>query len=168
MKRLPLLVNILLFVFLCAVIAFWGMRFFAPKPRPQIAPVSSVTYEPGVGQWGTLFGQAPVVEAGPSAYLVKGVIVAPKASDSSAIVFVEGKPTFILGIGKELSPGVVLREVHSDHIIVAESGMPRRIDVPPQPPVAAGLNPVAPNAPQTILKNNVPVPPPPIMAQPAG
>ena len=79
------------------------------------------------------------MEAG-QATIVKGVIVAPRVADSAAIIVLDGKPNFILGVGKELSPGVKLKEVHRDHIIVEESGMQRRIDVPPAPPIAAGVN----------------------------
>lgn len=143
MKRLPILVNVVLFAALCAVLAFWGMRFFAPMLRPVAAPTVAASYEPAVGQWGSLFGQAAVVEAGPSNYQVKGVIVAPRVADSAAIIVLDGKPNFILGVGKELSPGVKLKEVHRDHIIVEESGMQRRIDVPPAPPIAAGVNTLA-------------------------
>ena len=41
-----------------------GMRFFfAPSYVPVAAPVMATSYEPAVGQWGNLFGQAAVVEA---------------------------------------------------------------------------------------------------------
>lgn len=179
MKRLPILINVVLFAALCAVVTFWGMRFFAPKLRPVAAPVMATSYEPAVGQWGNLFGQAAVVEAGPSNYQVKGVIVAPRAMDSAAIIVLDGKPNFILGIGKELSPGVKLKEVHRDHIIVEESGMPRRIDVPPAPPIAAGVNtvalqnststpnPVAPQPPSALNQAPPPMAPPSMPPQPA-
>lgn len=162
MKRLPLIVNLLLTLALCSVLAFWGLRLFTPKLRPVAAPVSVASYEPGVGQWGTLFGQSAVAEAAPSSYQVKGVIVAPRAHDSAAIIVVEGKPTFTIGVGKSLSPGVVLSEVHADHVIVTESGLPRRIDLPQPPPVAVGVNSVtnvSPNQPVA------PVVPPPAPSQ---
>ncbi len=143
MKRLPLFVSLILLLALCSVIAFWGLRIFTPKLRPIAAPVTVASYEPGVGQWGNLFGQSAVAEAAPSNYQVKGVIVAPRAIDSAAIIAVDGKPTFTLGVGKELTPGVKLTEVHADHVVVTESGLPRRIDLPAAPPLVSGVNPTA-------------------------
>lgn len=144
MKRLPLYLSLILVLALCSVVAFWGLRLFAPKPRLVAAPVAVASYEPGVGQWGNLFGQSAIAEAAPSNYQVRGVIVAPRAVDSAAIIAIDGKPTFTVAIGKELSPGVKLTEVHVDHVMVTESGMPRRIDVPAAPPITPGVNQAAP------------------------
>lgn len=141
MKRLPLFINIILFAMLCAVLSFWGLQIFKPKIRPMQAPVSVDSYEPSVGQWGNLFGQSAVAEAAPSSYQLKGIIVAPQTRDSVAIIVVEGKPNFTVGIGKELLPGVKLQEVHSDHVIVSESGITRRIDLPAATP-HVGITPV--------------------------
>jgi general secretion pathway protein C len=144
MKRLPLIINVILFALLCALLTYWGSQIFKPKVRPLQAPVSVNSYEPSVGQWGNLFGQSAVAEAAPSNYQLKGVIVATQARDSVAIILVDGKPNFTLGIGKELIPGVKLQEVHADHVIVSESGVPRRIDLPVVTP-NAGIVP-APSA----------------------
>lgn len=141
MKRLPLIINVILFAMLCMVLSFWGLQIFKPKIRPMQAPVSVDSYEPSVGQWGNLFGQAAVAEAAPSSYQLKGIIVAPQSRDSVAIIMVEGKPNFTIGIGKELLPGVKLQEVHRDHVIVSESGITRRIDLPAATP-HSGIIPV--------------------------
>jgi general secretion pathway protein C len=130
MKRLPLLVNVLLFAMLCVTLTFWGMKVFKPTIRPIQAPVNVENYEPNVGQWGDLFGQSAIAQAAPSSYQLKGVIVAPRSRDSVAIIAVEGQSNFIIGIGRDLMPGVSLREVHADHVIVSESGISRRIDLP--------------------------------------
>jgi general secretion pathway protein C len=130
MKRLPLLINVVLFAMLCVVLTFWGMKIFKPTIRPIQAPVSVENYEPSVGQWGDLFGQSAVAQTAPSSYQLKGVILAPRSRDSVAIIAVEGQTNFTIGIGKELMPGVRLSEVHADHVIVSESGISRRIDLP--------------------------------------
>jgi general secretion pathway protein C len=141
MKRLPLIINVILFAMLCAMLSFWGLQIFKPKIRPMQAPVSVDSYEPSVGQWGNLFGQSAVAEAAPSSYQLKGIIVAPQSRDSVAIITVEGRPNFTIGIGKELLPGVKLQEVHRDHVIVSESGITRRIDLPAATP-HSGIIPV--------------------------
>lgn len=130
MKRLPLIINIVLFVALCVLTSYWVLQIFKPKPRPIVAPMSAEVLEPAMGQWGNLFGVNTVIENAPSNYQLKGVIVAAKAKDSAAIIVVEGKPTYSIGIGKELSPGVQLQEVHTTHIIVSENGIPKQIDLP--------------------------------------
>lgn len=142
MKRLPLFINLCLFAALCAVLSFWGLHIFKPKIRPIAAPVMIEAFEPAVGQWGAWFGQAAVAEAAPSNYQLRGVIVAKREKDSAAIIAVDGRPTLIIGVGKDLAPGVVLQEVHADHIMVVEAGAPRRIDLPPNV-ILPGVNPVS-------------------------
>ncbi len=161
MKRLPLMINILLFALLCMVLSYWGLQIFKPKIRPIQAPVSVESYEPSVGQWGNMFGQSAVAEAAPSSYQLKGVIVARHPRDSVAIIMVEGKPNFTIGIGKELMPGVKLQEVHSDHVVVSESGNTRRIELP-APAIHGGITLVPGNAmpgPETMLPPTSQLPP---------
>jgi general secretion pathway protein C len=153
MKRLPMLATVVSFALLCAVLSYWGLQIFKPKIRPITAPVMTASYEPAVGQWGSLFGQSAVAETAPSNYQLKGVIVAARAKDSAAIIAVEGKPTMTIGVGKELLNGVTLSEVHRDHILVSENGISRRIDLPPVP-AHAGITSITPPAP------SVQVPPP--------
>lgn len=134
MKRLPLVINVILFALLCMLLSYWGLQIFKPAIRPIQAPVNVDSYEPSVGQWGNLFGLSARTEAAPSSYQLKGVIVAPRIKDSVAIIMVEGKPNFTIGVGKELMPGVSLQEVHADHVIVSESGIARRVDLPAPAP----------------------------------
>lgn len=130
MKRLPLLINTILFIAICMLLSYWAMQMFKPKPRPIAAPAGVEVVAPATGQWGNFFGVNAVHENAPSSYQLKGVIVAAKEKDSAAIIAVEGKPTYAIGIGKELSSGVKLQEVHTTHIVVSENGIPKRIDLP--------------------------------------
>ncbi|MBR7798415.1 type II secretion system protein N [Undibacterium fentianense] len=143
-KRLPIILNIILFGLLCAVLSFWGLQIFKPKIRPIQAPVVVDSFEPAVGQWGSMFGLSAVAESAPSSYQLKGVIVAAKPADSVAIIVVDGKPNFAVKIGKELMPGVKLEEVHASYVMVSESGVPRRIDLPVVPQGGGSQN-LAPN-----------------------
>jgi general secretion pathway protein C len=130
MKRLPLIINTILFIAICMLLSYWALQIFKPKPRPIAAPAAAEVVEPAVGQMGNFFGVSAAQENAPSNYQLKGVIVAAKEKDSAAIIVVEGKPTYAIGIGKELSPGVKLQEVHATHIVVSENGIPKRIDLP--------------------------------------
>lgn len=155
MKRLPMIINIILFSMLCVVVTYWGLQIFKPASRPIQAPVSVDGYQPSVGQWGDLFGLSATAQAAPSSYQLKGVIVAANPKDSVAIIVVEGQPNFTVGIGKELMPNVQLQEVHADHVIVNESGIPRRVDLPAPVP-HAGIVAVVPSAPSTPAPGLVP------------
>ena len=150
MKRLPLLINVVLFAMLCMVLTYWGMKIFKPTIRPIQAPVTVDNYEPSVGQWGDLFGQSAVAQTAPSSYQLKGVIVSPRNRDSVAIIVIEGQPSFTIGIGKEFTPGVTLREVHADHVIVSEAGVSRRIDLPAPVPHTGIISAPLANQPERV------------------
>lgn len=129
MKRLALTATLLLFVVLCVSLSFWGLKFFKPNSRGVALPEEQQALEPGAGQWGTLFAQMQT-EAAPSGYELKGVILARRAADSMAIVALTGKPAQALRIGQKINPVSELREVHADHVMMAESGVLRRVDLP--------------------------------------
>ena len=136
MKRLPLLINVMLFAAICALISFWAMKVFNPKPRNLEAPKMVAPFEPAVGQWGPVFGQDATGQNVPSIFALKGVVYAQRAADSVALIVVDGKPGVAVPIGKEFAPNIKLLEVYATYIVVSESGVSRRIDVPPVTPGA--------------------------------
>jgi general secretion pathway protein C len=152
MKRLPLLISFVMFILLSMSISYWGMQVFKPKVRAVAAPVNVVSFEPGVGQWGSVFGRNPQAEVAASNYQLKGVVAAGSLHDSAAILTADGKPAQTIGLGKELSPGVTLQEVHDTYILISEAGLIKRVDLPQASPSLPGnqVNPV----------NQVYVPPP--------
>ncbi len=162
MKRLPLLMSFVMFVLLCMSLSFWGMQVFKPKVRSVNAPVNTNTVEPGEGQWGSLFGRNPLAEAVVSNYQLKGVVVAAHALDSAAILSADGKSPQTIAVGKELSPGVILQEVHTTHIVISEAGAIKRVDLPQPTPIPGGqsmfpqANQRAPNNSQGNFMNGPP------------
>lgn len=159
MKRLPLLMSFVMFVLFCMSLSYWGMQVFKPKVRSVNAPINTNTTEPGEGQWGSLFGRNPLAEAVVSNYQLKGVVVAAHAKDSAAILSADGKPSQTVAVGKELSPGVTLQEVHQTHIVISEAGAIKRVDLPQPLPISGGQTVFpqaaqrAPNNPQGISMN---------------
>ncbi len=160
MKRMPLLVSFFVFILLCMSLGYWGMQVFKPKVRAVVAPSGATSFEPGVGQWGAVFGQNPVAQIAASNYQLKGIVLASQPSDSAAIISMDGKPEQTLAVNRELSPGIVLKEVHDTYILIAESGITKRVDLPQMQtlpsavlPVqtkkyeAPGINSVVPNLP---------------------
>lgn len=172
MKRLPLILSFTAFILLCMSLSFWGLRVFKPQARSVAAPALQSSFEPGVGQWGNLFGNSQAEQNVASNYQLKGVIVAKRMQDSEAIISANGKPAQSVRLNQELAPGVTLREVHDQYILISEGGAVRRVDLPqaaqinrvslqesnpapaaafPQPQPAAfplhNRNPVSPMAP---------------------
>jgi general secretion pathway protein C len=149
MKRLPMLISFVTFVLLCMSLSYWGMQVFKPKVRSVSAPPGAATFEPGVGQWGSMFGRNPQAEAAASNYQLKGVVVAPQQRDSAAIISTDGKPAQTVAVGREVSPGVTVQEVQSTHILISEAGAVRRVDLP-QPTVLPGTQMVYPQVQQRV------------------
>lgn len=133
MKRLPLAVSFLVFIALCMSLSFWGLLLFKPQARNVSAAFQQNSYEPGPGQWGGLFGNSQVMQAATSNYQLKGVVLAKRPEESLAIVSTNGKPSLSVALNKELAPDVILKEVHDQYVLISESGVVRRLDLPQIP-----------------------------------
>ena len=133
MKRLPVVLTFLMFVALCVSLSFWGMYLFKPQARPVAAAVQQGSYEPGTGQWGAVFGVSQTAQASSSNFQLKGIVLAKREGESLAIVSANGRPAQAVAMNKELSPGVVLKEVHPQYVVIAESGVMHRVELPVTP-----------------------------------
>jgi general secretion pathway protein C len=114
-----------------------------------------------------LFG-GQVVVAAVSNYQLKGVVAA-RGEDSAAIISVDNKPAVAIAIGKEVVPGVTIKEVHAKHVILSEGGVNKRLDLPSDVGVSSGpaTMPGMPMQPGQIAQPGVqPQPTPPSMPQP--
>lgn len=156
MKRLPLLLSFVMFVLLFMSLSYWGMQAFKPKVRSVTAPTNTSSFEPGVGQWGSVFGRNPLAEVAASNYQLKGVVAAGSLRDSAAILSADGKPAQTIGLGKELSPGVILQEVHETYILISESGVTKRVDLPQTSPPTSGSQVMSPSPQIQPMPNNPP------------
>ncbi|MRX06751.1 hypothetical protein GJ697_02765 [Pseudoduganella sp. FT25W] len=136
MKRLPLIVTVLAVVLLSASLAYWGLQLFKPQQRaiaaPPPAPPIGVNLDAAKGLFG---GQ--VMVAAVSNYQLKGVVAA-RGEDSAAIISVDNKPAVALAVGKEVLPGVIVKEVHAKHVILSEGGVNKRLDLPSDAGVSSG------------------------------
>ncbi|MDP1979322.1 type II secretion system protein N [Undibacterium sp.] len=138
MKRLPVLVTFLMFVALCASLSYWGLRLFKPQARAVAAVFQQGSYEPGAGQWGGIFGASQVMQASATNYQLKGIVLAKRTEQSLAIISANGKPALAVAMNKEVAPGVILKEVHDQYVMVSESGAMRRVDLPQLPELSRG------------------------------
>jgi general secretion pathway protein C len=126
MKRLPLLFTLLALIFLAVSATYWGMQLYKPQQRPiAAAPVASLP-EPSPDAAATLFGGQPVANVATN-YQLTGIVSAGR--DSVAIIVADGQPPKALKVGRELTPGVSISEVHPRYIMLSEGGVMKRIDL---------------------------------------
>lgn len=163
MKRLPLIVTVLAVVLLSASLAYWGLQLFKPQQRAIAAPPPPAPMGVNLDAARSLFG-GQVNVAAVSNYQLKGVVAA-RGADSAAIISVDTQPALAVAIGKEVAPGVTVKEVHARHVILSEGGVNKRLDLPsdagvssvpavmpaqPPQPVSSPAPTVMPAPPQTV------------------
>ncbi|MYM69210.1 hypothetical protein GTP45_20545 [Pseudoduganella sp. FT55W] len=173
MKRLPLILTVLAVVLLSASLAYWGLQLFKPQQRaiaaPPAPPPMGVNLDAAKGLFG---GQVSV--AAVSNYQLKGVVAA-RGEDSAAIISVDSKPAVALAVGKEVLPGVIVKEVHARHVILSEGGVMKRVDLPSDAGVSSGpamlpgaMGPLPATVPPPVVQPAAPAPapvPPPSSTQ---
>jgi general secretion pathway protein C len=132
MKRLPVVVSFLLFIALCASIAYWAMQLFKPPVRPVAAPPRAVQAEVRTEAAMSLLGggRSQGATAVATNYQLKGVVVAGNMRDSVAILSADGKPAQAVRADMEILPGVTVQEVHRDHVVLSEGGVSKRVELP--------------------------------------
>lgn len=160
-KRLPLILSLAGLILLAASLAYWILQLYQPPQRPLAAVPHSAPPEPSIDAAAGLFG-GQVAVARATNYQLTGIVFAGR--DSVAIIVAEGSPPKALRVGKELSSGITLAEVHPRYVMLSDGGVMKRIDLPADTgtmaPIGAGAaggqgnpganNPaVAPQGPQT-------------------
>ncbi|MFC0167830.1 type II secretion system protein N [Pseudoduganella danionis] len=127
MKRLPLILTVFAVVLLSASLAYWALQLFKPAQRPLAAAPQPLAVPLNLEAAKGLFGgQISVVAA--SNYQLKGVVAA-HGSDSAAIISVDGQPAMAYGQGREIAPGVTIKEVQAKYVVLSEGGALKRIEL---------------------------------------
>ena len=165
MKRLPLLTSFLLFIALCASVAYWALQMFKPPLRPVAAPSGPAEVALNQDAAVTLFGGRPGREVVTSSYQLRGIIMAGPR-DSVAILSTDGKPAQAIRVGLEMAPGVTVKEVQHDYVLLSDSGAVKRVELPES---AKGLPNISAVSPVTTARPPVMPPPssPPPLPVPA-
>lgn len=164
MRRLPLVASFLLFILLCASIAYWGMQLFKPPLRPVAAPPRAAQPEIRPQAAAALFGARSRAVAAASNYQLRGVIFSGNPRDSVAIISADGKPAQAFRVETEIAPGVTVKEVYRGYVVIAEGGTTKRIELPEDAPAQAGGVTVNPSLPPV---TRTPVPTPAVPPAPA-
>ncbi|MDB5841241.1 MAG: hypothetical protein JWQ23_3193 [Herminiimonas sp.] len=129
MKRLPLFASFVLFVILCASLAYWGMQWFKPPVRAVAAPPPQQQYAPNLSAAAGLFGGRTTVAVATN-YQLRGVVVAGDPASSVAILAADGKPAQAVRVNSELVSGVTVKEVHRQYVVLSEGGVSKRVELP--------------------------------------
>ncbi|WP_304792151.1 type II secretion system protein N [Lacisediminimonas sp.] len=130
MKRWPYLTSFVLFVAVCASLAYWGMQLFKPPLRAVAAPPATQASAPGIDAAAALFGGRGGALANAGNYQLKGLVLASSLKDSVVILSANGKPAQAYRASKDIAPGVSVKEVHPGYIVLSENGALRRVELP--------------------------------------
>ena len=141
------LLDVALLSALALTLAHWTWTFFAPAPIAAPAVHAGDEMElSGYEAARQLFGAAQGALApaiAPAAKLRLVGIAAPSAQEEGRAIFAleNGKSRIALA-GDDVFPGLVLREVHPDHVLIERDGLTERIGLERR---AAGVD-LAPRA----------------------
>jgi general secretion pathway protein C len=124
MKRLPLITSFLLFIALCVSAAYWAMQLFNPPLRAVAAPPQTFQAGPNLDAAAGLLGGHGIN------YQLKGVVMASVPADSVAILVANGRKPKTVRTNEEVEPGVTVKEVQRDHVLLSERGVIKRVDLP--------------------------------------
>lgn len=163
MKRWPTLISFVLFVILCASLAWWVMQLFKPPLRAVAAPPLAQASAPSIEAAASLFGGRGGTEASASNYQLKGLVLASTLKDSIVILSADGKPAQAYRASRDIAPGVSVKEVHPGYIVLAENGALRRIELPAElknSSAGVGSPPVRTSGPPARNMPSVPSAPP--------
>ena len=129
MTRGRLVLSFLLFIALCASIAYWGLQLYDPPLRPVAASAQTQTAAPRMEAAAAVFGGQASTEVA-SNFQLRGVIFSGTPRDSVAIIAIEGKPPQAFRADTEVVPGVKVQEVHRQYVVLSEDGAMKRIELP--------------------------------------
>ncbi len=132
----PALLRVLAMLTAAAGIGLWGATLFAPRPAampPALAPATPRAPDNGaVALW---FGKDEILRTQIS---VLGVIA---GAEGAAVLSVDGGPPSAWRLGDEIVPGIALRGVEADAVIVEQGGRSSRLPAPAMPPAPAAITP---------------------------
>lgn len=129
MTRLPALLSFLLFLALAATLAYWIPQWTAPAPRAVSSTVKTEHAQIPVSAAANLFGGGSEGTAMANVQL-RGVVHSGRASDSVAIIAVEGKPSRALRVNSEIAPGLKIKQILNKTVVVLDQGAERELSLP--------------------------------------
>lgn len=129
MKRWPLITSFVLFIVLCMSVTYWTMQFLKPPVRPVAAPSQAQAVAINLDAAASLFGGRTTTVSVASNFQLKGVVVADHPTESVAILATEGKPAQAVRVNGEAMPGVTVKEVHPQYVLLSEGRTVKRVEL---------------------------------------
>jgi general secretion pathway protein C len=127
-QRIPRLISFILFLGLCASIAYWAIEFFTPLPRPVAASATVTQPLPAVSVAADLFGGQADVNTMTNIQL-RGVILAERAEESVAILITDGGTPKYLRRDAEVMTGVKVKEIDAKKVVLSDHGVSREVSL---------------------------------------
>lgn len=123
-EALSLLVDLAFVVAFAGVLAYWTVEIASPPAiaAPAAAPDGVVTDGASVAGRHLLGSSDGQVETGSSRFKLLGVI-----APDGAILAAGGEPPRSFATGDAIAAGIVLKEVHADHVILTINGAAERL-----------------------------------------
>jgi len=159
MKRLPILLSFMLFLGVCMSGTYWTMQFVKPKARQVAPPKGEERNELSAESVTNLFG-GHVSVAAASNFQLKGVVVSKNDKESVAILIADGKPAEAIRVDSEVIPGVTVKEVHPQYVMLSENGVMKRVELPADTPAHGDLPALAPMPQPPVVQQQIPPPQP--------
>jgi hypothetical protein len=141
----PRVASVLLAVILVVSVTDWALTFSArrtPTEPVRVLPAGEVdpqTQLTDVAPIARLFGAASSAEAGGIRAL--GVMAEGASGRGIALIGVNGQPTRSYRSGEVIAPGVVLKEVRKDGVILSRSGRLQELRLPTRTPTQSAPAP---------------------------
>ena len=111
-------------VLLAAVLAYWTWAWFAPRavPRMQDAVHASGRTMPAEALFGRGSAPAKLSPTGDTSFKLLGVVAPVGARAGYALLRLDSGETAVVRQGGDIAPGIRLKEVHADHVVLERRG----------------------------------------------
>jgi general secretion pathway protein C len=117
------LVTVAALALLALVAAYWTWVWLAPRPAPLVPPASTTS---GAASGAALFGnvQQEGGAVAPTGIAIRllGIVAAKGGHSGYAVVELEPKQILAVQEGEDVTPGIRLAEVGTDHILLERNG----------------------------------------------
>jgi general secretion pathway protein C len=149
MTFLPRVASILLAVVLAAVVTDWALTFGArrvPKEPVRVLPAGELDPQAqtaDVAPIARLLGGAAAADSS-GGIRALGVMAEGASGRGIALLGVEGQPTKSYRAGDTVAPGVVLKEVRKDRVVLSRSGALQEVRLQTTSASPASAAPVKP------------------------
>ncbi len=162
MRRIRALATPALLLILIGSITAWALYFLKPVSLPVAALVTQpAEVTPSLAVAADLFGRADGATAAVNIEL-RGVILGNPHAASIAIVIPEGGTVREVKTGDQVMEGVIIKEIHNQHIILLDHGVSRMVglrELEPPETKSADRSPKTPAPPSGRLDGSSPAKP---------